>query len=139
MEFTDRKIFSYHNGATQVYGDPLALESNLVEQIPDLGGLLDKVNNIAAAQADPLTRLEGVQARRALIAGVRAAFQLVPFEPATGKGATDDHALGIYLAWVAFTQKKSGSMPTPPNTSPSTDSTAPTATPATTATTSASS
>lgn len=135
----DRNIFRYNDGEQDRYGDPLALESNLIEALGDLTLLLQKINAMRAAQADPLALIEGVQARRVLIGGVRAAFGLKPFDPATGRGATDDLALGTYLAWVNWTQKKSGNGPDTPSTSPSTDSTPPTPTPPVTTTTAASS
>lgn len=137
MDFPEKKIFPYHNGAEPVFGDPLALESRLAEQFGELSGIVQKVNAIRAKDADPLAVLEGIQARNVLIAGVREAFELVPFDRKTGQGATDDHALGVYRAWTEWTVKKNGNTPEQPNTSPPTDSIS--ATPAITSTTSASS
>lgn len=125
-------IFKYHNGKADVFGDPLALESSLIEAVGDLTPLLEKINKVNLN--DPLQRLEGIQARRALIAGVRAAFELVPFDSTTGKGMTDDQALGVYLSWCDWTQKKSGNGPDTPSTSQPTDTTPPAPTPATTTT-----
>ncbi len=56
-----------------------------------------------------------------LVATVRQVFGLLPFDPATGTGATEEAVIEIWDAWQGWCQKKNptpGTMPTSTTVSP---------------------
>lgn len=92
----------YDNGAGQtVHADPFELDLALREALQD-----DPANvQRQTASADLAI---SIPAKRKLIAGIRKAFRLAPFDPATGKGATGEHCKAIWAQWAEYRAKKNG-------------------------------
>ncbi len=118
----ERKIFPYRLSecGAEVFGDPLALSRELSILLDgDPNGVIraargtqerDANGKIIAGQPSekPEEVVVRLQAERRLLAAVREAFGMDPFDRATGQGATDEdcrRALNCYLEW----QEKNGS------------------------------
>jgi hypothetical protein len=131
-----RRVFGpYHDGAAQVYGDPLEIYRALQRA---LGGQFRQVLKDARTtgpadaesdteeqrqrKADARTVADGVAfpAIERLLAAVRVAFRMKPFDPATGQGALErdcHQALDDFL-WFLSAEKKNGA--TSPTSAPPT-------------------
>ena len=110
-----RKVFPYFNGAAQVWGDPLAIYRALMKEFDgDTTPVLEAFRSRAqipagtppeeAAAAMAAGEACWTAAAGRLVEFVRKAFAMVPFDPATGCGATEEDclaALEAYHAWMA--------------------------------------
>src|SRR5262245_17929915 len=95
-ETQSRSVFGYHNGAAQVFGDPLALWRRFVVACQgDAEGFLRATQD----QTDPARAAE---AAGRVVAAVREVFGLQPCDLATGQGATDDHAIATAEKFFDF-------------------------------------
>lgn len=109
------KVFSYCNGAEDVYADPLAVYRKLFAALDgDPDAVLGK-----AAHEDPAVHLP---ARGQLSEAVRKAFDMAPFDAKTGAGATESDCLAAvwsFCHWLEERKKKAASTPTcaPPSAS----------------------
>ena len=111
----ERQIFGpYHDGRAQVYGDPLAIWRRLVH------GLDGDVNRwlTHARSEEPEIRYQATE--RILVATVEA-FDLAPFDRATGQGVLERDAMAIlntFFDWID--QKKSPPVNSPTSAPPTT-------------------
>lgn len=115
-----RKIFRYHDGTSERFGDPLAIRrrywraiqgENETELFQQAGGPLDIAD-------EALSRLLPI---------IRMTFEVEPLDPNTGLGLTEDETLELlksFFDWEAdlgegFGGKPIGSVPTvgPPESS----------------------
>jgi hypothetical protein len=97
-------IFPFFNGTAQVFGDPIVIYRRMLRA---LGKPIEKQVGLTKGQNELLN----LEAYASLYAAVRAAFPMVPFDPATGSGATESDcqkALDSLLSWL---EKKNGSIP----------------------------
>lgn len=104
----DREIYSYHNGVSEVFADPLALKRKLVQAARgDLAGLISRASppEETLQAEDPDRTLDRMNAETELLAVVRAAFQLSEVNPATGEGCTDSM---VWRVWDHFGDYVSG-------------------------------
>lgn len=117
-----RNIFSYFNGSTTVYGDPLTIHRHLTRALDGdpnrvIGethaGLAGERENYpdeeswqAALAQEVATAPMRVDAGERLIGAIRGVFGMVPFDPATGSGATEKHCMDALEAFVALVEKK---------------------------------
>ncbi len=136
MEWTekDRRIFTYHDGADLVHGDPLDIQMRLAVNLPDQAVVVAKIKDTSAAGADPARLFEAWQASERLWNAVREAFQMKEYDRTTGTGATNALCVAVWNEFQAFLSglKKNGV--TPPTSPPSTASPpAPSITPLTSA------
>lgn len=111
------------NGAAMVYYDPLRVRRRLQALLGSQAGEL-------------IASWEHLPAQEQFLGAVREAFDLPPFDPATGAGATEETVLGLWAGWQAWVKKNGPSTPNSPTTSRPTAT--PQATPPTTPPTSAS-
>lgn len=88
----ERKVFAYFDGARTVYADPLQV---LRRWVLFFDGDPNPTHE-AMYSDEPMVRLP---AQERVVAGVRAAFDMAPFDPATGAGATDADCLAALRAW----------------------------------------
>ncbi len=111
----ERKVFSYYDGQEERMGDPLAVYAELVCQCDgDLDGAV-KASRRQAPEGHPEGEalppespdayLGRMQAQKRLLAGVRVALAMVPFDGKTGKGATDQHVLAAMNRFFGWTEK----------------------------------
>ena len=111
---SEKKGFEYFNGAKVVYGDPYAIFRQLIAGCDgDFEGVVKAWlgDNIAMR----------VKAIDKLLAVSRKAFAMVPFNPMTGTGATDEEVQQVmetFFDWSAQKKTKHDTLPTPP---PATD------------------
>lgn len=104
-----RDIFPYHNGTSQVWGDPHRIKRRLHAA---LGG--DPAPIIARARDKTLPVEEWTTAAEQIIDAVRYAFDM-PFDPATGKGALEKECLAALRAFYEHVESfpnRIGSRPT---------------------------
>lgn len=88
-----RQIFPFYDGARPTRGDPLAIERRY--QLAMIG--VDQ-----RAMVEGLTSKDGmryVQSLPLFLAGLRAGFAVVPFDPDTGAGMTD---AALQILWRRF-------------------------------------
>jgi hypothetical protein len=93
----ERRVFQYHNGTAVVFGDPWLIYRRLLAAFDgDLKPALDQLHS-----KEPGVWVPAVER---LVPVVRDIFGMVPFDSATGAGATDDEcvqALHAFLGWLA--------------------------------------
>lgn len=115
----NRKVFPYHDGSQQVFGDPFAINKRLWAAVD---GRLEKIAHDAflpplgpgEPERDPSEHVKAIAAQQALLAAVRQAFEMAPFDRTTGQGATDQDCLDAYDAFITWmAEKKTSSAPTP--------------------------
>lgn len=114
----EKKIFEYQSGAETLYADPLAVSRKILLLTGgDPNRLVEQATAADPATAGPEALFAASSAADRLLAAVREAFDLPPFDRTTGQGATEGHVLGVWQAFCAFLQKKSpppASAPTSP-------------------------
>ena len=98
--FTDeeRRIFAYHDGVSDRYGDPLALNRALLVA---LGG---DVQEAIDAAYRPTGETDGSLLR--LLVVLREVFVLPAFDPKTGQGVTDAMVLHVLWEFAEFMNQK---------------------------------
>lgn len=98
----ERRVFRYHDGTGEVYGDPLAIWGRLLDALDgDLATPMGQARHPEAEVAIP--------ALARIAEAVRAAFSMAPFDPQTGAGATVEDCYQVLKAWNAWMQAKKGS------------------------------
>jgi hypothetical protein len=124
-----RLVYRYHNGAKEVFADPLVLRRKMIQAgRGELNQILREAVEPAAPTeegadsgdagggggvgvADECVRLQA-QERRAQI--VYEAFGLVPFDPETGGGVTEIEAIAVlhdFLGWLEGNASRAGNSP----------------------------
>jgi hypothetical protein len=101
VNFTDqeRAIFPYHNGQSQVFADPLALQRKLNVLLQgDIGTVVKEAYTATVGDTGG--------AMQKLLDAIREAFSLSPVDPATGQGITDLMALSIFRQFGEFLSAK---------------------------------
>jgi len=127
-----RQVFGYHDGQRERYADPLRVRrllqketggelwhvwalANGVQQALGAVARFDRQCREAAEQGlpapDEASRPEGptgemFDAEEALLDAARVAFDLPPFDPDTGTGATEEVCRDCLAAWLDFVSKK---------------------------------
>lgn len=95
----ERKVFSYYDGAQRVFGDPMRILRGMLREFAgDPNPALENMNHAEAAVWVPA--MEGV------VAAVRIAFDMVPYDKATGTGATEADCLAALHAWQEYLNSK---------------------------------
>lgn len=129
-DFSDkeRRIFQYHNGREVVWADPLALRRRLVVALGgDISAVVKDVNADRQPEGwpdgkeftpDPATVMVAAFAAEKFLAGIRKAFDMAPFDPATGEGADERCCLDAYDAWQEFEDSKKKPAETTPFSRP---------------------
>lgn len=101
----ERRIFPYHDGAVQRYGDPVRMHRKLTV------ALEGDVNRwLVDASSGDLHLVD--QAKDRLVAAVRSAFEMAPFDPDSGRGAVEADcwaALNSFLEWSEKNARRAGS------------------------------
>jgi hypothetical protein len=114
-----RAIFKYHDGERTRYGDPFAIWRTLTQ---------DPVINLERIQPDIDKGKEPETSQ--FIALVRKAFDVKPFDEATGTGLTDWQTMelvGLLRDYTVAVKKNSSPGPTSPASTESASSTGPAA------------
>lgn len=130
-----------------IYADPAAIKRLLGIHLPNINQLIDQYRQAEALrrqkaaedyaswkahQDDPNVPLKiiefsgddnatirmGAIAHQNLCLGIRAVFDLLPFDPNTGSGCTDYMAITVNNAYTDWLEKKDGSTPESPTSSP---------------------
>lgn len=96
---SQRRVFRYFNGVADVYGDPVAIYRQLLGAF---GGDLDLIVENSLHPAPEVS----APAIGRLVDAVRSAFSMVPFDPATGEGATEPDCLAALDQWRGWIQEK---------------------------------
>lgn len=94
----EKKVFQYHDGTAEVFGDPVTIHRRLTAY---LDGNPNQVIE-ATQNADPLAAMH---ANDRLLAAVRVAFEM-PFDKATGEGATEDECFAALDKFTEYLEKK---------------------------------
>lgn len=107
----ERNIFEYFDGEKKLFGDPLALQRKI--RIA-LGADWDFVREHTGPgdHEEPQKSI----AHGKMLAAVREAFGMRPFDPLSGKGATDKLCLATWNTFSSWLDEKKN----PPVTSPTT-------------------
>jgi hypothetical protein len=128
-EFANKNIFQFHNGSALVWADPLILRRKLAVALGgDIGAVVKDVNADRPPAGwpegkdfvpEPSAVMVAAFAADKFLAGIRTAFGMTPFDPATGEGADERCCLDAYDAWRAFEDSKKKPGETTPSTQPS--------------------
>lgn len=116
----DRHIFKYHNGAEEVYADPLAaLRQVMFLTGGDPDSLTDAVfypkkNNEVTGDISAMTTqdqrvkaaLNAKQAEQKIIAVVREVFEMKPYSKKDNTGAQDSLCLIVWREFTRYIAKK---------------------------------
>lgn len=97
----ERLVFKYHNGIGEVYGDPLEIWGRMLDA---LGGDLSTPMEQARHQEMEVA----IPALARIAEAVRVAFEMAPFNPQTGAGATVKDCYAVLKAWNRWLQEKKG-------------------------------
>lgn len=135
----ERAVFQYHDGDKEVFADPLAISRQKRFVMPNVDQLIRAINSGTSVmdfvaderRREPATEREltieemntiraGEVAHEKLVNGIRVVFGLAEFDPATGKGSTAAMAIKVWNHYQDWVEKKSGSTPTEPTSSPPT-------------------
>lgn len=96
-------VFSYFDGEKTVFGDPLRVERELYQSLAVTNRGPDEVF-AAYASKDPALWMPAVGL---VVEAVRRAFAMAPFDPATGRGATEAHCRdAVEALWDYLDLKK---------------------------------
>lgn len=107
---TERRIFGPYDRAgdgSVNYADPLRIHRRLVHSLegePDV--------TLAATRSE--VEAVAFEATEKLLRAVVYAFELVPFDPATGKGVTEQDCLALLNHWCDWQSKKNASAASSP-------------------------
>lgn len=102
----ERDIFKYNNGEKEVFGDPMAIDRTIRARLGNPAKIIEQVNSIDLNTADSPQLSQGLQAQETMCVAVREAFGLKPFDPETGKGATESHCFAVWAQFVNFLDEK---------------------------------
>jgi hypothetical protein len=139
----NKNIFKFFDGAKEVYGDPLAIQRRLrLATNSRLSDLIDAVNGpeeydewrekLKGASEEDKAKLREFlagasaamdQAREELYPAIVKAFPLVPFNPESGEGATDDVIIQAMTSLNQWLGQKKTSTVMPPKSASSTGGT----------------
>lgn len=124
----DRKVFPYHDGENDVFGDPEEIYLALSREFNgDVAGPLERLEQIAreglGAGGDPKPdyvtppelALEAAELNGEINARARRAFGMAPYDRRTGRGATEAMCRQVFDDYLAWTDEKKN----PPDASPS--------------------
>lgn len=102
----ERRVFKYFDGEQEVYGDPLALRTEIfIATNGDPDSLSKKIFIPLTPDTPPEQIIEAYKAEKKLVEIVRDVFKMKPFDPTTGAGATVDHCR---MAWRMLTRFLNG-------------------------------
>lgn len=95
----ERRVFKYHNGIGEVYGDPLEIWKRMLDA-------LDGDLSTPMEQAKSDTPEVAIPALVRIAEAVRTAFGLAPLDPQTGTGATVQDCYGVLKSWNRWLVEK---------------------------------
>lgn len=116
----NKEIFKYNNGREDIFGDPVDLMEKFV--IACGGNYQQRMKDAFPEPYPEQPEANAVvgQAKQFLIAAVRKTFDLVPFDPRTGSGATAQTAYDTIHSFMNFWfKKKESTEPAPMSPTPS--------------------
>jgi hypothetical protein len=113
--------FSFFDGVKIIHADPLAIfRILLIRTRGKPNELADKVYGSAPDETDLAKLAESWQAAEDLVQLVRELFQMQPFDPATGRGARDEHCWAVWDGFCSYmSEQKKTPAPPPTPSSPS--------------------
>lgn len=103
-----KNIFKYNNGEVDLFADPIAVDRKLRMALGDDFATLKALFEVDGDGKLTSSPLEFMMATEKQIAATRQAFGCQPFDPHTGKGATDDVVLELweqFWNWMADQKK----------------------------------
>jgi hypothetical protein len=113
-----RAIFRYYDGCAFRWGDPLAINRMLIQAC---GGDPNVLLQASKVRKDGSNVAEAAEAAQHFSGAVRQAFQMVPFIPETGEGATESDCDQAFIDYSAFLEKKNPNSARMPTSPPSTE------------------
>ena len=117
-----RRVFKYHDGEKEVYGDPLALRMKIfIATNGDPNSLSNKVFVPLTHETPQEQLLEAFRAQKQIAEIVQKVFNMKPFDPATGSGATIEHCQMIWRMFGRFLAGEKKNTVKLPTASPSSD------------------
>lgn len=111
----ERSIFKYHNGEKEIWADPLAIRRQLTLAFGgDPDAALDaaqppvyvKAPDGSEPPVNPVAEVHAARGLGRLMEGVREAFGMTPFDPDSGKGATEEQCMKALQAYLDFLESK---------------------------------
>jgi hypothetical protein len=121
MNDQDDDRFSYFNGVETVFGDALAMHTELlIATAGDPGTIHRKVFINITPQTSAKDILEAHTAEKQLVEIVRSIFKMKEFNPKDGSGATVNHCLKAWQMLAAFLSRQKKNTVRSPTSSPST-------------------
>lgn len=104
----ERRIFGpYFDGKASVHADPMAVDRRLKKA---LGGDVNAVLQRYRSDCE----MEALDATDLIVLAAYVAFDLQPFDKATGAGVVETEAVDILFRFFDWTEKKNASGETPP-------------------------
>ncbi|OAI39612.1 hypothetical protein AYO40_01220 [Planctomycetaceae bacterium SCGC AG-212-D15] len=102
FEGKERKVFKYHNGISDVWADPLALNRKIRALMNG-----DPAKVVANYNSD--NQNESDAAAELFFPAIARAFEVAPFDKATGEGFVDEDLLKLwemFQSWLDEKKKK---------------------------------
>lgn len=99
-------VFEFFDGEKKLFGDPLRIQRELYSRLSSPGKSPDEV--FADYESDEFARW--APAAGLIADAARLAFPMAAFDPATGKGATEQHCRDAVDALWSCLAKKNGSI-----------------------------
>lgn len=114
FQFSDdeRRIFSYHDGISPQFGDPIDLQRRIDFTLPKAHELIAKINTARPVTGQDWQSLsedlirDACIASEALTRGIRQVFELPELDRSTGKGCTEAMVLAVWNRFCAFQLEK---------------------------------
>jgi cytochrome c556 len=107
----ERRVFKFHDGQKDRYADPMEVLRRVSFLLGDPAAV-SKVIRDADPAADAEAMKAAYTATERLVVAVREAFDLAPFDPETGAGATESDCLAVWGLFSEF-MAQGGPAPAP--------------------------
>ncbi len=99
----ERRVFQYWNGVAQVWGDPVRIYRRVLSASDgDINILLERTS----PEVQVVTPTLWAESVERLVQVVRDAFEMAPFNPETGTGATETDCLNAIKSWQGWMDEK---------------------------------
>jgi hypothetical protein len=112
MPDTEKKIFRYFDGRGDAHADPLAVYRSFMECFDgDPDPVLKAARGGRRPEGEPeppAEKLSRLRAEAELARAAQVCLEMVPFDRATGEGATEEDCLRALYSWLEWLEGNAG-------------------------------